>query len=50
MLEAVSASETSVNLYETKWKNASNYSHLHTRRLENIKFHYSVVIVIVKGV
>jgi hypothetical protein len=39
MMEAVSTSETSVNIYQTKWHNIPEDSHIHTRRRENLKFH-----------
>jgi hypothetical protein len=39
MVEAVSTSETSVNFYQTKWRNNPEDSHLHTRRRENPKSH-----------
>jgi hypothetical protein len=37
MLEAVSTSETSVNLYQTSRRNNPEDSYLHTRRRENLK-------------
>jgi hypothetical protein len=37
MMEAVRISETSVNFYETTQRNIPEDSHLHTRRLENLK-------------
>jgi hypothetical protein len=39
MMEAASTSETSVNSYQTTWRNNPEDSHLHTRRRENLKFH-----------
>jgi hypothetical protein len=39
MMEAVSASETSVNFYQTTRRNNPEDSHLHTRRRENLKSH-----------
>jgi hypothetical protein len=39
MIEAVSTSETSVNFYQTTWRNIPEDSHLHTRRRENLKSH-----------
>jgi hypothetical protein len=39
MMEAASTSETSVNFYQTTWRNNPEDSHLHTRRLENLKSH-----------
>jgi hypothetical protein len=39
MMEAASTSETSVNFYQTTRRNNSEYSHLHTRRRENLKSH-----------
>jgi hypothetical protein len=40
MMEAASTSETSVNFYQTTWRNNSEDSHLHTRHCENLKSHY----------
>jgi hypothetical protein len=37
MMEAASASETSVNFYQTTRRNNPGESHLHTRRRENLK-------------
>jgi hypothetical protein len=37
--ESATTSETSVNLYQTTRCNNPEDSHLHTRRLENLKFH-----------
>jgi hypothetical protein len=37
MMEAASTSETSVNFYQTTWRNNPEDSHLHTRRRENLK-------------
>jgi hypothetical protein len=37
MMEAGSTSETSVNFYKTTWRKIPEDSHLHTRRLENVK-------------
>jgi hypothetical protein len=39
MMEAVSISKTSVNLYETTRRNVPENSHLHTRHCENLKTH-----------
>jgi hypothetical protein len=55
MMEAVSTSETSVNLYETTRRNIPEDSHLHTRRHQNLKYQAvgldhviaSVVIIII---
>jgi hypothetical protein len=38
-LEAVSTSETSVNIYQTTRRNIPEDSHLHTSRRENLKSH-----------
>jgi hypothetical protein len=38
MMEEVSTSETSVNLFEIKWRNIPEDSHIHIRRLENLKY------------
>jgi hypothetical protein len=37
MMEAASTSETSVNFYQTTWRNNPKDSHRHTRRRENLK-------------
>jgi hypothetical protein len=37
MMEAASTSETSVNFYQTTRRYNPEYSHLHTRRRENLK-------------
>jgi hypothetical protein len=37
MMEAVSTSETSVNFYQTTWRNIPEDSHLYTRRREILK-------------
>jgi hypothetical protein len=42
MMEAVSSSETSVNIYQTTQCNISEDSHLHTRRCENLKSHLHI--------
>jgi hypothetical protein len=39
MTEVKSTSETSVNFYQTTWRNIPEDSHLHTRRRENLKSH-----------
>jgi hypothetical protein len=39
MMEAVSISETSVNVYQTTLRNNPDDSHVHTRRRENLKSH-----------
>jgi hypothetical protein len=39
MMKAASTYETSVNFYQTTWRNNSEDSHLHTRRCENLKSH-----------
>jgi hypothetical protein len=39
MMEAVSTSETSVNFYETAWRNIPEDGNLHTRRRKNMKSH-----------
>jgi hypothetical protein len=39
MMEAVSTSETLVSVYHTTLRNIPEDSHLHTRRLENLKSH-----------
>jgi hypothetical protein len=38
-MEAASASETSVNFYQTKQCNIEEDSHLHNRRREDLKSH-----------
>jgi hypothetical protein len=37
MMEAAGTSETSVNFCQTTWCNIPEDSHLHTRRLDNMK-------------
>jgi hypothetical protein len=44
MMEAVSTSETSVNIYQTAGRNIPEDSHLHTRRRENLKSHQVVLL------
>jgi hypothetical protein len=39
MMEAASASETSVNFYQTTRRNNPDDSHLHNRRRDNLKSH-----------
>jgi hypothetical protein len=39
MMEAASASETSVNFYQTTRRNIPEGSHVHTRDRENLKSH-----------
>jgi receptor-type tyrosine-protein phosphatase gamma len=39
MMEVARTSETSVNFYQTTWRNNPEDSHLHTRRRENMKSH-----------
>jgi hypothetical protein len=39
MMEAASTSETSVNLYQSTRRNNPEYSHIHTRHLENLISH-----------
>jgi hypothetical protein len=39
MIEAVNFSETSVNICQATRRNIPEDSHLHTRRLENLKSH-----------
>jgi hypothetical protein len=38
-MEAASISETSVNFYQTTWRNNPEDSHLHARRRENLITH-----------
>jgi hypothetical protein len=40
MMEAVSTSETSVNIYQKTWRNNPEVSQLYTRRRENLKSQY----------
>jgi hypothetical protein len=46
MMEAVSTSETSVNIYQTTWRNILEDSHLHTRRRENLKSHTDFLFIL----
>jgi hypothetical protein len=39
MMEAASTTETSVNFYQTTWRNIPEDSHLHTCCCENLKSH-----------
>jgi hypothetical protein len=39
VMEAASTSETSVNFYQTRRRNNTEVSHIHTRRHENLKYH-----------
>jgi hypothetical protein len=39
MMEAESTYETSVNFYQTGWRNNPEDSHIHTRHHENLKSH-----------
>jgi hypothetical protein len=41
MMEAVSASETSVSIYQTARRNITEDSYLHTRRRENLNSHHT---------
>jgi hypothetical protein len=45
MMEAANTSETSVNFYQTTWRNNPEDSHLHTRRRENLKSHKIIVLL-----
>jgi hypothetical protein len=48
MMEAASASETSVNVYQTTRRYNPEDSHLHTRRRENLKSSYVIKYFIEK--
>jgi hypothetical protein len=39
-MKAVSTSETSVNFYETAWRNITGYSHIHMHRWQILKSHF----------
>jgi hypothetical protein len=43
-MEAVSVSETSVNVYQTTQRNKPEGSHLHTLRCGNLKSHRSISV------
>jgi hypothetical protein len=45
MMEAVRASETSVNIYLTTRQYIPEDSKLHTRRRENLKFHMLYLLI-----
>jgi hypothetical protein len=45
-MEAVSASDTSVNFYETKRRHIPEGCHIHARRRENLKSHSFVPILV----
>jgi hypothetical protein len=47
MTEALNTFETSVNFYETKWRNIPEDSHLHTRRREHLKFKMRLLCIII---
>jgi hypothetical protein len=40
IMEALSTSETSVNIYQTTRRNIPQHIHIHTRRRENLKSHH----------
>jgi hypothetical protein len=44
MMETVSTSETSVNFYQTTRRNIPEDRHAHTRRRENLKSQFSMLI------
>jgi hypothetical protein len=39
-VQAANTSETSVNFYQTTWRNNLEHSHPRTRRRENLKSHW----------
>jgi hypothetical protein len=41
IMEAASTSETSVNFYQTIWRNNPGDIHLHTRRRDNLKSYFT---------
>jgi hypothetical protein len=43
---AGSTYETSVNFYQTTWRNSPEHSHLHTRRRENLKSHIITLLTL----
>jgi hypothetical protein len=45
MMEAARTSEKSVNFYQTARRNNPEDSHLHTRRRENLKSHFSLLVL-----
>jgi hypothetical protein len=45
MMEAVSSSETLINIYQTTRCNIPEGSHLHTRRREKLKCHHDIYIL-----
>jgi hypothetical protein len=46
-MEAASASETSVNFYQTTRRNNPEDNHLHLRRRENLKSHQEHIFLFV---
>jgi hypothetical protein len=46
MTEAVSSSETSVNIFQTTWRSIREDSHIHIRRRENLKSHIFQVVFV----
>jgi hypothetical protein len=44
MTEPVNTSETSINFYQTTWRNIPEDSHLHIHRRENLKSHLENLI------
>jgi hypothetical protein len=45
MMEAASISETSVNFYQTTWRNNPEDCHIHTRLRENLKSHQGFIVI-----
>jgi hypothetical protein len=46
MIEAASTSKTSVNFYQTTWRNIPEDSHLHTHCCENLKSHQDNLVIV----
>jgi hypothetical protein len=45
-MKAANTSETSVNFYQTTWRNNPEDRHVHTRRRENLKSHFHVLLIL----
>jgi hypothetical protein len=48
MMEAASTSETAVNFYQATRRNNLEDIHLHTRRRENLKYHFMCLLLVGK--
>jgi hypothetical protein len=48
MLEVASITETSADFYQTTQRVSPEDKHLHTRRLENLKYHLHTLMLLVR--